>query len=99
MIGGAHARQHQDLRRCHSASAEDDLVALDLEDLAAALNLDADGPLALEQDAAHNDIGLDRQVQLVAHRARNVRAVLILTPSGLFIGMGPTPPESGAFMS
>ena len=46
-------------------------------------------------------VTLDRTVRFSRFLTgfRYVSAVLIRTPFGLFIGIGPTPPESGLFMS
>ena len=66
----ADTRQHEDLRRGDGTGAEDDLLSLNGEALSAALHLGTDCFLALEQDAMHGDVGLDRQVQAMPRRAK-----------------------------
>ena len=63
VIGRPDARQHQDLRRGDGAGAEDNLVAVRLEYLAAALRLDADGRLIVKEHSAGHHVAPHGQVE------------------------------------
>ena len=69
MVGGADAGQHQDLGRAHRAAAEYDFAAFHHEPFAAALNIHADCAIAVEDDAMHNAVGADGEVEAVAGQA------------------------------
>ena len=62
----ADAGEHQNLRGGHGPGAQDHLVAFNGECLAAALDLDAAGAGAIEQDPAHQHVAADGEVQPVA---------------------------------
>ena len=62
--------RRQYLRRPDGAAAQHDLLALDGEDLAAALHLDAHGLVAVKHHAAGVDVAPHRQVEPVAGRAQ-----------------------------
>ena len=62
----ANAGQHQDVGRADGARAEDYLVGLDGEGLAAALHQCTHGPVAFEQELLHVAVGADGEVQAVA---------------------------------
>ena len=71
LIGGADARQHEQLGRADGAGAQDDLVALDDEGLAAALDLHPNCArcsrwITIQHDAAGLGVGADGQVEAVA---------------------------------
>ena len=78
MRGGSYARQHEYLRRADRARAQDDLVALDRENLAAAFNGHARRHAAVELHAVDDAVGADGQVQPVA---RNAEVAEIGTPA------------------
>ena len=62
----ADARQHQDVGRADGAGAENDLVAFDGEDLAAAFHPSSDSAVAFEQDALHVAVGADGEIEAMA---------------------------------
>ncbi len=64
------ARKRQELGGSDCAAAENDLVALDGELLAAALYLRAYGLVAFEDDPVDGAVGPDRQVEPVPGRSR-----------------------------
>ncbi len=68
-VGGPDARQLQQLRRIDRAAGEDDFAArARLVPVPALLVGDADGALALEQDAGRQRVGLDAQVRPALRR-------------------------------
>ena len=77
VAGRTHAGEHENVRRADGAAAEDDLIALHLEDLAAAFELDAGGPVAFKDHPEHGAVGpygqvepVPRQVQVAEGRAQ-----------------------------
>src|SRR5262252_1754308 len=57
------AREQQEMWGSNSVRTQDDFLAGDGKLLSAALHLDTDGFLAVEDDAVHHTVGPDRQVQ------------------------------------
>ena len=71
----ADAGQHQELRRLERAGAQDHLAPrADLLRLVALPVFDADGALAVEQDARRVRLGLDAEVRPLAHEGMDVAA-------------------------
>ena len=75
VLRGADAGEHQQLRRCHRAGTEDDLIALDGERLAAAFGLHSHRFLAVEQDPVGGHAATNCQVQAVSCRVQIVEGV------------------------
>ena len=70
-VGGrADTGQEQYVGRADGSGGEDDLLSLDREPLAAALDLDADGLLPFEDDAAGGAVGADGQIEPMAGRVQ-----------------------------
>ena len=84
------------VRRADGARAEDDLLAVHREPLAAALDLDADRPLALEQQAADVAVGPDRSGSAGDGRGQVARAPCSSgCRPGCWRGSGPMPVACG----
>ena len=66
MVCRPDSRQEQQLGRGDASGAEHDLFALGLEPFPAAVNLDPDRAIALEQDPAGRNIAFHCQVEPVA---------------------------------
>ena len=75
VVGRPDTGEHQQLGRRHGAAANDDLVTLDREHLAAALGFHPDGPLALEQHPVSGDASPDGEVEAVAGGVQVVQGV------------------------
>ena len=73
LLSVADAGEHEDVWRADCSCAEDNLVGLDLEALAAALGFNAYGaffaqPVACKEDALHGAVGSDGEVEAMARR-------------------------------
>ena len=68
MLLGAHAGQHQQLRRSYRSGAEDDLISFQGEDLSAAFHFHADGSVPIEYHPSNRHVGPDGQIEAVALR-------------------------------
>ena len=71
LLGVADAGEHEQVGRADCSSAEDDLVCVDLEALAAAFDFNAycaffAQPAACEEDAPDSAVGADGEVEAVA---------------------------------
>ena len=66
VTGWPNAGQHKKLGRNDGARAEDGLPGKHREHLATAFNLDADRPVAIEDDPVSAAVGPDGKVQAVA---------------------------------
>ena len=71
-----------------AAAAENDLVALDGELLAAALYLRAYGPVAFEDDPVDGAVGPDRQVEPVPGRVQVAQGGAPVDAVGVVVGRG-----------
>lgn len=87
------------MRRLQGAGAERHRVRFQIEDFAPALRPHPNHFGAIEQDPANEYAASKREINAVADRVQWVMAVLILTPSRLFMGMASIPEGSGPFMS
>ena len=70
MVGRADAGQHQDMRRADRPGAENDFRALNRKPVAAACDLHPDGTVPVEQEAMHQTVRPDAQVQAMPRRVQ-----------------------------
>ena len=70
VISRTYPRKHEQLRGRDGPSAENNLVAFDGENIAAAFDHRPDGPVAFKQYAVNGAVGPNREIQAVPGRVQ-----------------------------
>ena len=88
VIGRADAGQHQQLRRCDAAGADDCLPAEDRKHVSAALDFDSDGGSSLEQHPPRQHVAAYRQVEAMARCGQVGKGAAHANAGGVVHGRG-----------